>query len=507
MSVRKPGLIFSIVVLGCCCLCRAVVAAAQEADETLRRARGLFQQEHFEEALPLFIELDTANPQSAAIAFELGLTYKRLQDYNSAQRHFTDALTRQPIAKAAFSELIDVFLQKNDPDAAQEWVGRAEQEGMNSAAISFQKALILIKMGKDYEGALAALDAAVRLDPALSKAVEYQRGIVRMHLKDFDAAQAAFDEVITRAANTELAEFANEYIAALESAREADKKLRGSLGYAVQHDDNVVFRPQNDALAQSVSEDDDWRHVFTAAGDYTRQLSDALSVKAGGSFYGTKQDQLGFYDMMSYDLPLQATLRLKNATVAFPVHYNYVTVNDRRYLEVWGMGTTANLPLDQKNMLQLQAQHSIKKYRFSPSVHDDQKSGREYLAAIGVYHFFGRRNAGFLNLRYALNYEDTVGRNWTYTGNRFTMTAVIPFLRRFKWNAVGDIFLQDFSKQNSTYDKDRSDYVCTASNLLAWEFMRNAELQVQHTFVYDGSSIGIYKYRKNIYGVGVKYRF
>jgi len=106
-----------------------------------------------------------------------------------------------------------------------------------------------------------------------------------------------------------------------------------------------------------------------------------------------------------------------------------------------------------------------------------------------------------------MNYEDTCGRNWSYLGKRLTVTAVVPLVKKLKLNSVFDYFRQDFIKENSVYKKDRHDDVYTISNLLAYEVCKNTEVQLQHTFVYDGASIGIYKYRKSVYGIGMQYRF
>lgn len=174
-----------------------------------------------------------------------------------------------------------------------------------------------------------------------------------MQLKKFKEAKNVFQEIIAKDPNTDLAKFANEYVNALTRREEVAKPFHGSIGYALQYDDNVVFRPNDDSLATSISEDSDWKHVVTARGAYKLKINDRFGVKTGLSFYGTKHDSLGFYDIMSYDFTIQPTLYFKKLSVAFPFHYNYIDVNDSKYLRIMGFGNLNNLLLGKNQIVQL----------------------------------------------------------------------------------------------------------------------------------------------------------
>ena len=83
----------------------------------------------------------------------------------------------------------------------------------------------------------------------------------------------------------------------------------------------------------------------------------------------------------------------------------------------------------------------------------------------------------------------------------------MPLVKKLKLNSALDYMRQDYTKVHNTYNKRRRDDIITISNLLGYEMFKNAELQLQYTYVYDGASIGVFKYKKNVYGLGVKYRF
>ncbi len=492
---------------GVSCAADPFDAVSPLPDNDLQKARWYFQHEDFEEALVLLQRLRESSPGSSEIAYLLGLTYKRLQQFPDAAAHLEAAATLEPPIKNASIELTDVLYQTEQLEDAKKWAEYAEKDDKLRAQALFFKGLILLKEGNDPRAALQSLETAELLDPSLSQSISYQKAMANVQLKNYKEARHILSEVVTRAPGTDLAGFANEYISVLTRTEDARRPFHGSFGYTLQYDDNVVYRPDDDRLAQSVDTQDDWKHVLSAQGDYLFRAGDSFGVKAGYSLYGSRHNDIGFYDMLSVDLPVQPILYLEKATVAFPMHYNFVTVNERTYLSTVGLSNVINYMLSPEVMLQTQLQFNDKNYRWAVSRPDDEKKGEEYLAGAGIFRFFGKNRQGFVNLRYAFNYEDAKGHNWDYTGNRITFTSVVPFAEKYKWHFVTDYFREDFKGVNTTYDKKRTDNVITVSNLLSYQIMKNTDVQLQHTYVYDGASIGVYKYKKNVYGVGAKYQF
>ena len=479
---------------------------AQKAN-TLETGQWLFQHEKYEEALAVFSELRAQNPQSSEAAYYLGMTYKRMQDFILAKPHLEAAVTLQPNVKNAYLELIDLLYQLDQFDEAKKYIAAAEKEVTDPSQTAFFKGLVILKEGKDPEEAIKLFDQAQMLNPSLANSVKYQKAMAYVQLKKFKEARGIFRDITLKDSSSGLARFANEYVDMIDRKEDSLRPFHGTIGYSIQYDDNVVFLPNNDKLATDVSQDSDWKHVFTSQGDYKIKFKDNFSLRTGYSFYGTKHNSLGFYDMMSYDLPVQPVFYFEKASVAFPMHYTYVSVNDRKYLETMGFSNLDNLVLEKNQMLQLQFQYTIDRYQWAVTDPADSKKGREYLWSPGWFYFFGKNQEGYFNLRYALNYNDAEGENWRYRGNRFTLSSLVPVIDKLRWSFVADYFRQDYLKKNLTYDKSRHDDICTILNLFAYEICKNTELQLQHTFTYDGASIGIYKYKKNVYGAGVKCRF
>ncbi|MDD4940967.1 MAG: tetratricopeptide repeat protein [Candidatus Omnitrophica bacterium] len=474
---------------------------------SFEQARWLFQHENFEEALDRFKQLKAEKPRSSEAAYYLGMTYKRLQDYPSARPYLVEAVTLEPVIEQALPELIDLLYQCDELDEAKKWIGRAEQDFVSPAQVAFFKGLVLAKEGIDLEAALKAFADARSLDASLAQAVAYQQGLIYTQMKDYRKARGIFTEIIVKDPATDLAGYANEYMKAIERAQDAQKNFRGSVGYAFQYDDNVVCKPNDEALSTSVSKEHDLVHAATAQAEYTVKPTDKTALKFGFSGYGSKHDDIGYYDVRSYDFPVQPVLYFEKASIALPMHFNYVSVNEERYMETSGAGVISNFMLGKRTMAQVQLQYNAKNYFWSASSEDERRDSHDHLVSAGWYRFFGSNNEGFVNVRYAANYEEADGRNWTYAGHRLTCMAAVPFAQDYKWNFVADYYRQDFEHDNTTYSKARHDNVVTLANLFSWEIFRDFELQLQHTFIYDGASIGVYKYKKNVYSIGTQWRF
>ncbi|MFC1807575.1 tetratricopeptide repeat protein [Candidatus Omnitrophota bacterium] len=483
--------------------------AAEDIPEKSKMDEALwfYQHENYEEALVLFHELDKEKPVDKTIEYYLGVTYKQLQDYTSALPHLEAAAELDPTNQVAIIELIDLLYQSDKIDEAKEWIQRAEDRSINPGRIAFFKGLVLLKEGEDPQATIDAFDLAVEKDESLSETAQYYKALAQVQQKNYREAKSAFRKIITADPATDLAAFADEYIDAIKMTEKAQKPYRAYFLYSLQYDDNVILKPTDDALAGGVGEEDDGKSLYKGYAEYTYKPFKNFGLKGAYDFYLTKHFDMGFYDTLSHDVSVQPTFYLKNSTVAFPVNYNYVGIDDRRYMEKIGAGNVNNIMCGKTNMAQIHLQYYNKDYKWDVTNADNRRDADEYKGALAWYYFFGRNNSGFLNFRYTLSYDEARGSNWDYLGNRFTLSASVPVFKKLKWFVVGDYFRQDFANTDSVYNVERDDNVYTISNLLTYNIYKNAEMQLQHTYVDDDANIGVYKYDKHIYSVGVKVDF
>ena len=502
-------LIFQVI---CALLSSLFILPAFSADQNpvegkkLDKAIWLFKHENYEEALAPLQELRKEDPQSAMTAYYLGMTLKQLQRCSEARSHLEAAATLTPKIDNAVPELIDLLYKLDRLDEAKKWIDIAEKEGTAPAQTVFMKGLVLLKEDKDIPAAIAAFDKAQSLDGQLAGTVKYYKGIAYLQAKELSKAKEVFKDVVMIAPGQGLASYANEYMDTISRVEDASKPFHGYAQCMAQYDSNVILMPNDQDAVTGISGQSDWRQAYTFQGDYNIKCNDTISIKPGYVFYYAKQSNLGFYDMLSYDATLVPGAYFDKLAITFPTHYNYLTVNDKGYLSVVGVSNLDNYMITKVDMAQFSFQYNRKIFLWQPNPAEENRTSNEYIGSLGWYRFFAK-GKGFFNLTYAMNFDDTKGNNWRYWGNRLIAASTIPVTKNVKWNIALDYFFEDFLKKNAVFEKDRYDNVITVSSLIAVEVFKNAEVQLQYSYTDDAASLGIYKYQRNVYGAGLKYRF
>lgn len=505
LTIGKKAFICSIILAVTLTVIFICEAQQEKISPTLERGITQYKHENYDEALTTLKKAREEAPTSTLAAYYLGLTYKQLQNYKEALAGLRDAVTYSPKIKGALIELIDCLYQLGQLDEAKRWIGEAEKEGIRPAQAAFLKGLVLIKDG-NAKDAIAAFEDAKNLDKSMTQACDYQIGVAHLKGKKFKDARRAFEEVVLVDPSSNMANFANEYMKAIEKREEVMRPLKLTFGVAWQYDDNVVLKPDDTSIAVDIADKADSREVYTGNAEYDYRFNDRLGVKGQYFFYYAKQNNLGFYDLVSNTFAIQPSVYFKNSLLTFPCAYNYLLVNDKAYLSQVTTSGIYNFMVGTWNMGQVFIKYQNKDYLWEPSTPDENRDANDLGGGAGWYFFFAK-NKGFLNIRYALNKEETKGNNWDYLGNRASATALIPIFDKLNWTISGDMFLQDFLNTHTIYNVHRKDTVYTLSTLLAYKFFKESEIQFQYTYVKDTSNISIYDYTRNIFSVGVEAKF
>lgn len=471
----------------------------------LEQGISLYRQENFDEALPLLKKAREEDPNSSLAAYYLGITYKQLQNYKEAKSSLIDAVTLTPKIKEALLELTEVLYQLGELDKAKKYIEIAEKENIRPAQIAFLKGLVLLKEGSNLD-AVEAFKKAKEIDPALQQTADYQIGIAYLKEKKFEEAKGVFKEVIVVDPNTDLAAFANRYVEALEKKKEAEKPFRFTIGLAGQYDDNVLLKPSDATVAADITNEDDFREVVTFRGEHRKKFTEKFGLNSQYSLYYAHQNSIGLYDVLSNSITETPTYYFNRGTVGLPLSYNYTHVGEKKYLSAFTVNPLLNLIFGKTQMGQLSFKYQRKDFLRSPTNADENRDSNDFGGGLGWFLFFAE-NKGFFNLRYEINKDDTEGNNWQYLGNRVNATVLYPFFEKFKISIFGDAFIQDFSNTHTVFNVEREDKVYTASTMLAYNFWKDSELQFRYTYVKDNSNITVYNYDRNVYSVGIEYKF
>lgn len=476
-----------------------------QANPNLTQGIADFRRENYEEALASFQKARKEEPSSSIAAYYLGLTYKILQDYKEATFHLTDALTLQPGVKDARLDLAEVYYNMNLNEESLKQLKFAEEMDVKPANTAFLKGLVLMKLNKNQE-AVEAFKKAKTLDASMTQTANFQIGVALIKAGQREEAGQIFKEVIVADPNSDMAQFANQYIEAMTRKPAEAKPFKLTLDAKWEYDDNVILKPSDQTVAGGISGEHDTRYVGILRAEYTPIASGPFNVKTQYSIYYSDYQKLGSYDVMSHTLSIIPGYTMPNSMLNLLLSYNYTWVDDDEYLQSGTVSPTYTFMPWSGQMGQMALRWQKKELIKPPFTKNEDRDAQEYAASAGWFYFFAR-DKGFANIRYEFNKEDTDGINWGYTGNKGSLNIILPLDDNIKFNLSGETYYQQFDHTNTNFLKKRRDITYTGSAMLAYEFIKDWEVQLQYTYTRDDSNIMIYDYHKNVTSIGIEARF
>lgn len=477
--------------------------------ETLDLQPGIadLKEGNYEEAVQFFSSARKKAPDSSLAAYYLGLAYVKSEDYRSAKTHLQDAVTLAPRVREAVIELAEVSYQLGEYIEALSAIEVAEKEGVEPGRAAFLKGLTLIKVKRPDE-AIEAFRKAKSLDESLGSSADYQIAIASVQAGRLGEAKDIFKDLSSKDPNADVAESAREYIDAISKRQKEERPLKLKAGLEYQFDDNVLLKPEDASVAGDITNESDSVFAASFGADYDFRLSLPYSLKAGYSLYANRHSSIETHDIQSHSLSVTPGMGVGEGQANLYAGYTYTLVDETKYLQAVTLSPTYALPINERQFAQASVKWQAKDYlKYTAGVGaDEDRDSRDYGAgASWFYLLFGGK--GFVNARYDFNYEDTDGQNWTYYGNRFGAGVYYRLTERLGLNVSLEEYLQSFTETHTVFGVEREDATLTFYTLLTYPLYDDLDIKAQYLYIRGDSNISIYDYSKNVYGVGVDYRF
>jgi len=492
-----------------------------------------YQSENYEEAIETLEKARVKEPASSLAAFFLGMAYKQTMDYGKAAANLEDALKLKPYVKEALVEYVSILFQLDKLDEAKKWIKIAQEENIAPANIAFLEGTILSKERK-YKEAIAAFEKAKSLDPNLAQTADYQIGLCYLNDRNYKNAQDRFKATASYDPKSDLAAYARQYLEAVDNSLFYTRPLRVTLGLSYGYDSNVISKPRQESLAGGAGNpggdvftpsvrieyapllDGPWlfNAQYSSAINFNERyahsrdsMANTLAVIPGYNFGRFSVSMLGSYT----DFLLRTDADLVPDTNAGYKHYaDYFTV-----------GPIVKVMLTDKQILEVFGGYDKKNYYNQVFTSGDSMRDAEGFRAYVSWAWFFLNN-GFVNLRYEIGRELTNGRYWDNTANHLSASLVLPVLPDNVTRKIGFMYLQlagSFSAQDYTYpqpyaDVDgttksnrREDRIYTGSAGLNWDITKNWSVILQYVHTQADCNIQVYEYTRNLYTIGLEFKF
>ncbi|MBP7528407.1 MAG: tetratricopeptide repeat protein [Syntrophorhabdaceae bacterium] len=496
-----------------------------------------YGQENYEEALTYFLEAYSADKGSARTAYYVGLTYKTMEKYKEAIPYFKDAVTLTPRVDEALVELIDVLYHTNNIMEAEKWIAVAEKDGLDSARLCLLKGLVLTKRGKPDE-AIKAFEKAKNLDPRLSQQAELQIAGIYTQQGKYKDAKERLRTTITLDPASDLALYARDYEKIVADKAERERPWRFGIGMGYKYDTNVVTKGDG-PMTESISGQEDSALNFGARIGYTAPFSfrTPFSLSAYYSFYTdryfgktyTRSDgsvgNLTEYNNMTNTFSIVPGYAFGRFAVSIPLTYSYVSLqgakgnsfynelnwwNQTRYLETKSATPTLRFITTPNSFGEVFFSYMRKKY-FDTELHPEppdgeERSGERMTGGAGWTYTF-KESKAFFTLRYSYAQDNTIGRNWVNNENRFGADLLYPIIGPLRAQVSADAIYVKYTYDNTYFEQKRRDDIYSVSCALLYGIVKNTDLILQYNHYRNQSNIALYDYTREVYGLGVEYRF
>ena len=167
---------------------------AADIPSLLQAAEQALDRKDYVAAVPPLKKAAEAQPDNAAVWFNLGYAYSELGHYSDAVTAYQKALELQPDLFDARLNLAAALLKLDRYPEAQGELAKAVKLKPDDPRAHFQLGRALA-LEKNFDGAEKEFEEAARLDPKLA-AAHFELGEIRLGEKRFEEANAEFEKAL-----------------------------------------------------------------------------------------------------------------------------------------------------------------------------------------------------------------------------------------------------------------------------------------------------------------------
>lgn len=470
-----------------------------------------FKEENYEEALSYFIQARKEAPNSSIPAYFLGLNYKVMENYKDAVPNLRDAVTLVPHVKEALIELVDALYQTDNLVEAKKWIEVGEKEGIQPARLQFLKGLVLSKEGKNME-AIKAFQKAKELDKNLTQQVEFQIASAYMKEGQYESARDRFKFVTTIDPTTDIGTFARDYEKLLSEKLEREKPFRINVGVGYKFDTNVSLKPSSGAVADIISGKEDSAITSSLRASYTAPFSFNTPYLLSFNYAANMDNYFNLHEfnMLSQSITVVPGYNFKNISFSLPTTFFYSWIHNQvRYMWSASVTPTTKFMVTSNNFAEISAGYLRKSYYDNsytiPPTGAEIRDGYDYIVGAGWTYF--TEEHGMLSAKYTWTKEHTKGNNWSYNENKFNLSYLYPFKKRFKLQLSGEGAFDHYINDNTVFDMKRKDENYTGQAALIYEVNKYFDVMGQFTYIRNRSNIEAFDYRRRIYSLNIELKY
>ncbi len=176
-----------------------LLTGAVRAQDDFARARTLYNQYRFQEALPLFQKFVREHPRHVMGRYYLAMCHIRLRHWQAAMREIDRVLEQRPGMIQAHAARIFVLVARRQLEAAEEALTEARKRAPQHVDLDFAEG-VLYSYRNDYTRAIEMFQRVLQRRPRDAYA-HYYKGMCHYYIKQYDLAIESFETFLELAPN------------------------------------------------------------------------------------------------------------------------------------------------------------------------------------------------------------------------------------------------------------------------------------------------------------------
>lgn len=460
--------------------------------------------EDFQKALSIF-------PDDPDIPFYIGLTYLQLNQPEKAIEYFKKSLEKDPGYTDAHFQLGAALIQQKAYQDAISHLEEVYKKEPEREDLGYFLGFAYYQIG-EYKKELSYLETAKTRDRTIESLTLYYIGLARHQLGMTKEAVVAYKQLIITDPTSPLAAPSQRLIEVIEIEERLKRRFGLEFTTKLQYDDNVILVPTTNVYGLRDRDRKSLVMLIYLRGEYFFIRNPTLDLSASYGLFQTLTWSLRNMDVQDHILSLDLLKRgnIGKMPYNFRINYtyDYLFLDYHYFLQRHTIRPLFILMENQTNLSVLQYTFQVKEFREKPLFVEDARDAVNHEA--GFVHFLRFNDAKhYIKAGYFYDREYAEGDNWDYEGNKVVTGFQYTFpkdvrlnvdyeYKRIRYENI-NIFFEDEGKRR---DIDRA-----ISIALSKDIKENLTISLEYMNRRNSSSIALYDYEKNLYSVGLSWRW
>jgi len=491
-------------------LFQSLVFAQQGQFQSLVSGMEHYRDGNYEKALEEFQKSLTIFPDDPDIPFYIGLTYLRLNQPEKAIEYFQKTVSMDPSYTDAHFQLGVALIQQKAYQEAITHLEEVYEREPEREDLGYFLGFASYQIGQ-YRKALDYLEAGRTKDKTISGLTLYYMALAKQQLGLTKEAADVYRQVITLDPTSPLAAPSQRLIETIELKEQLKKRLNVEVTAKLQYDDNVVLIPTTNVFRLREKDRKSWANLFFLRGEYffLRHPNVDLSASYGlfqTLYYNVKDSNVQDH-IFSGDFLARGTLGVP-FNFRLNYSYDYLLLDSHYFLQRHTLRPNLILQWSPRHLSVVQYTFQIKDFRETPVSPENDRDAQNHEA--GIVHFLRfAEGKHYLKAGYFYEREVAKGSNWEYQADRFLAGFQFTFPKDIRLN--GDYQYAPVRYKNPniffTEEGERRDIDRMFMVTLSKDVIKNLTIYLEYLYRRNSSNIALFDYEKNLYSVGVSWRY